>query len=75
MSLLGVHAEVAIRVDQELPFTNPVTDEKAACSGGADICAAIDVHCLSFLAGGRRRAEYTFALRLRNGDGTSRGWM
>jgi hypothetical protein len=27
----GVHAEVGTRVDQELPFTTPVTDEEAAC--------------------------------------------
>jgi hypothetical protein len=33
-----VHAEVGARVDQELPFNEPVRNEEAACSYGADMC-------------------------------------
>jgi hypothetical protein len=33
----GVHAEVGTRVGQELPFTNPVGDEKVACGCNADM--------------------------------------
>jgi hypothetical protein len=34
----GIEAEVRTCVDQELPFTNPVSDEKVACGCGTDMC-------------------------------------
>jgi hypothetical protein len=33
-----VHAKFGTRVEQDLPFTNPVSDEKAACGCSADMC-------------------------------------
>jgi hypothetical protein len=48
----GVHSEVGTRVDQEMPFSESVRNEEAACGCDADMCR----HCVSFPAGGRHRA-------------------
>jgi hypothetical protein len=42
---------------------------------GVQTCAAVDACCVSFPAGGRRRAAYTFVPGLRIGDGTGRWWV
>jgi hypothetical protein len=34
----GVYTEVGTRVDQELPFSNSVCNEEAACRCSADVC-------------------------------------
>jgi hypothetical protein len=40
---------------------------------GVQTCTAIDACSVSFPAGGRRRAAYTFVIGFLIGDGTSRG--
>jgi hypothetical protein len=34
----GVHTQIGAYVDQELPFSQSVHHEKAACGSGADMC-------------------------------------
>jgi hypothetical protein len=54
-----VHAEVGTRVEQELPFTiTSVTKTLPVVL--AQTSAVVDVRCVSFPAGGKRRAEYSF---------------
>jgi hypothetical protein len=49
----GVHTEVGTRVEQESVM-------KRRPGVVVQTCAAVDVRCVSFPAGGRRRAEYIF---------------